>query len=240
MSRKRMRVRLTPDHVGRVVSHAGEIVPVPFASGAVEATEADHREFCGGVVAQAPAPGEVWVFGYGSLIWNPAFDFVEQRVARARGFHRSFCLGWDSWFRGSQGRPSLMLALDLGGQCEGVAFRLPPDALEDNLMRLALREMPYRPHPFPPRWIKLQTANGPLNAICFVIDRKSPAYVGGLSLEVLADMLATAIGQRGSMAEYLLSTVEHLDTLGLRDRYLWALQAMVAERIDAKYPAAAG
>jgi cation transport protein ChaC len=175
----------------------------------------------------------VWLFAYGSLIWNPACDSVEQRIGVAHGWHRSFCLGWDRWFRGGPDRPGLMLALDRGGACKGVAYRLPPDAIKDNLFRLFRRELRFRPAAQVVRWVNVVTANRKLRALAFVINRKGGRYVSGLTDEQIADVLAKAVGHRGSMAEYLHNTVRHLEELGLRDRHLWRLQEMVAERIEA-------
>ena len=195
------------------------------------ATDEDYDAMVRMFVASAPADG-FWVFAYGSLIWNPAFDFAEKRVALAHGWRRGFCLGWDYRFRGNREQPGLMLALDRGGCCRGVAFRLADDALKPNLDKLVRREMSMVPTAFPPRWIKLTTAEGPLTALTFAIDRNSGRYVNGLGDEALADVLATACGFRGSMAEYLLATVAHLEALGIHDRHLWRLQELVAERIE--------
>jgi cation transport protein ChaC len=129
-----------------------------------------------------------------------------------------------------------MLALDHGGSCKGVLYRLPPDAVEDNLRKLLKREMSMKPSAFPPRWVTVESEEGPIRAVTFCIDRKSPRYVSGLSEEQIADVLARATGSRGSMAEYLHATVAHLEQLGIRDHHLWRLQALVAERIDAAYP----
>ena len=189
--------------------------------------------FCSDLLAAVPTTGEIWVFAYGSLIWKPACDIVEQRIALAHGWHRAFCLGWDRCFRGTKDRPGLMLALDRGGACKGVAQRLPPDAIRVNLEKLLRREVLTKPSPFPPRWVTVQTEAGPLRAITFTMDRKSDAYVGGLSAEQVADVLAVAVGRWGSMAEYLYNTVRHLEALGIADRYLWRLQELVAERIEA-------
>ena len=144
----------------------------------------------------------------------------------------SFCLGWNTRFRGSVGRPSLMLALDRGGECKGVVYRLPPGSAKENLDKLMRREMPLKPSPFPARWISVRTKAGPLRAIAFAIDRKSGRYVGGLSADEIADTLAIAVGERGSMAEYLYSTVKHLEERGIHDRHLWQLQELVAQRIE--------
>src|SRR5262249_32581874 len=188
------------------------------------------------IVASAPAPDDVWVFAYGSLIWKPAFDFVEQRVGIARGWHRAFCLGWDRWFRGCDERPGLMLSLDRGGQCKGVVYRLPPHAVEANLDRLLRRELRVKTRAHSPRWLTIRTNGGPVRAIAFVINRAGERYVRGLSLETIADALAIAAGPMGSMAEYLYSTVHHLEELGIHDRHLWRLQELVGERIEAAAP----
>lgn len=225
-------MRLTPELVSRVPPASGNYSGDNFAAGRRPATEDDHDRIARDILAQAPDPNSVWLFAYGSLIWNPCFEFVERRAALANGWHRSFCLGWDHWFRGSVERPGLMLALDRGGRCKGVAFRLPPDAAHANLIELARREVHLLPHPFPPRWIDLVTGEGPIRAVTFVIDRRSGAYIAGLSAGEVAGVLSVAAGQWGSMAEYLFNTVSKLEELGLRDRQLWRLQELVAERIE--------
>lgn len=195
------------------------------------ATDADYDELVASLVATRPAGG-FWVFAYGSLIWNPEFDYVERCVARAHGWRRSFCLGWDYRFRGTVEQPGLMLALDRGGQCAGVAYRLPDDALEANLHRLVRREMSMVPTAFPARWIKLSGPQAPATALAFAMNRNSGRYISGLDDGALADVLAQACGFRGSMAEYLFATVARLEELGIHDRHLWRLQELVAERIE--------
>ena len=140
------RMRLTPELVSQVARHVDDPGPVPGRS---YATDADYEAVLRALLAGRPPSGEVWVFAYGSLIWKPACDIVERRVAVVRGWHRSFCLGWDRRFRGTKERPGLMLALDRGGACKGVVQRLPPDAVEANLGRLLRREMLIRQSPFP-------------------------------------------------------------------------------------------
>lgn len=223
-------MRLTPEHVARV---ARPIDHPTFPPHIVFVSTAEHEAVVRTVLSDAP-PGDVWIFAYGSLIWNPACDFVEQRNGWARGWHRAFCLGWDKWFRGSEAQPGLMLSLDRGGQCNGVAYRLPADAVESNLVRLFERELRLRPSAHWPRWVNVNTAAGPLRALTFAIDRNGGRYVAGLSIDEIADALASAVGHRGSMAEYLYNTVRHLHELGIRDRHLWRLQEMVAERIEAR------
>ena len=223
-------MRLTPELVAEVPPLAGE--PGPMPEGLVRPTDADYEAVVEEILAAGPSTGEVWIFAYGSLIWNPACEFVEERIGSALGWHRSFCLGWNTRFRGSVGRPSLMLALDRGGTCKGVLHRLQPGATRENLNKLARREMPLKPSPFPARWVNIRTEAGPLRAVTFAIDRKSGRYVGGLSADKIADALAIAVGERGSMADYLYSTVKHLEDRGIRDRHLWQLQELVAQRIE--------
>jgi cation transport protein ChaC len=212
------------DSVARVETSS----PLPFAA----PSDADYEEAVRTLVAGAPAPDEVWLFAYGSLIWKPACDVAEQRIGIARGWHRAFCLGWDRWFRGCDARPGLMLSLDHGGQCKGVAYRLPPDAVAENLGRLLRREMRAKPAAHVPRWVTVHTDEAPLRAIAFVINRKGGRYVCGLSLEEIADALAVAAGPIGSMADYLYSTVHHLEELGIHDKQLWRLQELVGARIE--------
>lgn len=229
-------MRLTPDLVARVPPYSSETGRLAGRSDLP--SDQDYAEAVALVLAGRPPSGEVWIFAYGSLIWNPEFAFVEERLALAPGWHRSFCIGWVRIYRGTPERPGVMLAMDRGGSCRGVAFRLPPDAVEANLTLLLRREMPLKRVRPPCRWIALRTAEGPLTALGFPVDRQSPAYLPGLSEAEVVQALATAAGERGSMAEYLHSTVTHLEERGIRDRYLWRLQALVADRIAAEYGAA--
>lgn len=226
--------RLTPGHLARVPPHDGQ-------TGRLEGrtdrpSDKDYAAAVEHVLAGAPARDEVWIFAYGSLIWNPEFAFVEETLGKLNGWHRSFCLGWVRIYRGTPERPGVMLALDRGGSCNGVLFRLPPDAIAENLTLLLRREMPLvRPTP-PCRWITVRTDAGLRRAIAFPINRNSPAYLPGLTEEQVVEALATAAGERGTMAEYLHSTITHLQARGIHDHYLWRLQGLVADRIDALYP----
>jgi cation transport protein ChaC len=227
MPRSRRQMALTADlvaSVARVVEDAG---PSP---GAVYLTDEDYKMTVQEILAVAPQGG-VWVFGYGSLLWKPAFEFTESLMATVQGWHRSFCIRV-ARFRGTRDRPGLMMALDRGGQCRGMVFRIPADQAEATLTGLFRRELVVKPPVTPPRWLKALTDGGPLRAICFVVDRRSPFYSGGLTSEEVADVVARAAGHWGSCAEYLHNTVSHLEALGIHDRNLWRLQALVAERIE--------
>lgn len=233
MPRAPRQMRLTAHHVSRVHREIAD-PGVQSMPGFRNSTDEDYAAIVGEVMATRPT-GPFWLFGYGSLIWKPETDFIESQVALARGWHRRFCLGWDYRFRGSRDTPGLMMALDRGGQCRGVAYRLPEDTLEAELHKLMRREVSMVPSAFPWRWVDLVAADGPLRALTFAMNRKSGRYIAHLSDHELADVLASAVGFRGSMAEYLFSTVSKLEELGIHDRNLWRLQALVADRIDAAH-----
>jgi len=176
------------------------------------------------VLAGAPRPSRIWVFGFGSLMWNPTFHFVERRKARIHGFHRRFCL-WARAGRGSPGRPGLMLSLESGGSCTGVAYRLARVAAATELDVLWRREMFTRA--YRPVWTIAHTPKGPEPAIAFSVNREHERYAPALSDEAIAQYLATGAGTIGRCCDYLFETTKHLRQLGLRDRRLEALEARV-------------
>lgn len=172
------------------------------------------------------ADADVWLFAYGSLIWNPAFRFVEHRVGQVRGLHRRFCL-WTALGRGSPYRPGLVLGLDRGGRCRGVLYRIAADDVEAELDIVWRREMvtgAYRP-----RWVRAESGAGPLDALAFVIERRHERYAGTLDEDRLVETLATARGALGSCADYLFDTTSHLAQLDIADPRLERLCAAVRE-----------
>ena len=186
-----------------------------------------------GSVEAVPADrGEVWVFAYGSLIWKPAFDPVEARPCIVHGWRRSFCLHLESW-RGTRDEPGLMLALERGGSCHGMAYRVSADAAEAAIEALLRREIGYVENLLWMRWVKGRIDGAVVPVLAsYAAPRGEGSYVR-LSEAGQADRLARAAGHMGSCAAYLHQTVRHLEELGIRDRYLWRLQHMVAERIAA-------
>lgn len=187
-------------------------------------TDAEREAQVAAVLARAPRPGRVWVFAFGSLIWNPAFHFVERRTARIHGFHRRFCL-WARAGRGSPERPGLMLSLVSGGSCTGVAYRLARRAAAtelDVLWRREMATMAYRPV-----WTTAYTSMGAEPAIAFSANRDHERYVPGLEEGAVARYLATGAGAMGRCCDYLFDTVAHLRQLGIRDRRLEALEKRV-------------
>jgi glutathione-specific gamma-glutamylcyclotransferase len=158
------------------------------------------------LVASHPGGPNTWLFAYGSLIWKPELDHAEVRRGTARGWHRSFCFRIER-FRGTREQPGLMMSSDGGGQCRCVVFRLAPHNLEGQLGRLVRREMTVKLTNNIPRWITVETGQGPLCAVAFVMNRQSRFYTGRLPSEQVADVLAKACGHWGSCAEYLHNTV---------------------------------
>lgn len=175
-------------------------------------------------------PDELWIFAYGSLIWNPEFEYLESRSATARGWHRSFCLKLTRW-RGTRELPALMLALDRGGSCKGLAYRLPKEDHFGQLGLLMRREIDANPPTNVPRWITVKTEGGPVQALAFVAAPDGRAYAGKLPLEQVAHVLARAAGHWGSCAQYLFRTVTMLEASGIRDRNIWRIQSLVAQEI---------
>lgn len=197
-------------------------------------TDEERRRHVAEMLARAPRRKRIWVFGYGSLMWNPAFHYVERHTARVHGFHRQFCL-WARGGRGSAERPGLMLSLESGGSCTGVAYRIAPGAAASELDVLWRREMSswsYRPV-----WVTAHMRRGTEPAIVFAVNRSHERYVPGLDTETIARYLATGAGLNGSCREYLFDTAEHLLELGIRDRRIEGLAHRVRDlRSDEEPP----
>jgi cation transport protein ChaC len=226
---RRHEMSLTADLIALV--HRTVADPGPPA-GFEPLTDLDHDERRTALLASHPKGHDVWLFAYGSLIWKPACEVDGQCHALLRGWHRKFCLRLVR-YRGSPDCPGLMMALDIGGSCRGVAQRIPAKYVEDRLGQILRRETSVKPASNVPRWVTVETDRGKQRALAFAINRNGPTYAGPHSLEETADILAKACGHWGSGAEYLMHTVAHLEDLGIHDRYLWQLQELVAKRIRA-------
>lgn len=157
----------------------------------------------------------LWVFGYGSLLWNPGFTPAAARRAVLTDYHRSFCM-LSIHHRGTPEAPGLVLALDAvpGGQCTGMAFQAADDEAETVLQMLRDREL--ISSAYLERTVTLQTEEGPLEAVAYVIDPDHDQYVQ-LDLETQAQMIARSVGGRGPNPEYLFRTATHLDEMGIVD-----------------------
>jgi cation transport protein ChaC len=175
-------------------------------------------------------PAGIWVFAYGSLIWNPAMEFLERRFARLHGWHRSFCLSTSAG-RGTPDLPGLVLGLDRGGACAGAAFLIADAALETELALLWCREM--LAGSYTPRWVTLRNAAGiPFgHAIAFTINRTAQQYTGLMTETDTVDRLSRAAGPLGSSADYLFQTRDGLRALGIKDRRIERLATQVETQL---------
>jgi cation transport protein ChaC len=190
-------------------------------------SEEELRASRDATLAGADLSAGVWLFGYGSLIWNPAFHFTDRLVGTVFGWHRRFCL-WTHLGRGCPEEPGLVLGLERGGSCRGAVFHIAPEAVEEELTIVWRREM--ISGAYVPRWVDVHTGLGTVRAITFVINRAHARYARYLPDERVAEVIATAQGWLGPCAEYLINTVDHLAALGIHDRPLARLRARVLAR----------
>ncbi len=162
--------------------------------------------------------GDFWVFGYGSLMWRPGFAHVETQRARLHGYHRSLCIH-SFIHRGTEHRPGLVLGLDRGGSCIGLAFRVPGDLEAEVLAYLRERELVTNVYLERSLSIRLNSGET-VRAISYVVDRSHRQYAGALDADDAVLRVRGAAGQSGPNEEYVFNTVSHLDSLGIRDRWL--------------------
>lgn len=217
---------LTPELVALTKREVKDDGPEP---GWTPVTGADIDCLVNRVIAEA---GEepIWVFAYGSLVWNPEFQPSQRQRATAYGLHRAFSLKIKRW-RATSDQPGLMLALEPGGRCDGIILQLPQANQKDVLRALMKREIRYREFVDMVRWIKTRTDRGVQIALVFWASTKSSPLTSQVSVEETAELIATACGEGGSCAEYLYNTITDLNVEGIRDRNLWRLQALVAQNI---------
>lgn len=178
-------------------------------------------------IARAPDPDAIWVFGYGSLIWDPRFDPVETRAATLEAHRRSFCF-WTTMGRGTPEQPGLGLAIvPGGGPVQGLAYRLDPASLDEVLEALWLREM--RAGVYHAEWKRMETPDGDVHAIVYVANDDHPNYAGDLLLEDQARIMAKAKGENGRSYEYLGNLVKEFHRLGIADEHHCALYDRIME-----------
>ena len=178
---------------------------------------------------------EFWVFGYGSLMWNPGFVFEERVLARAFGYRRSLCIR--SWVhRGSKQSPGLVLGLDRGGSCRGVAFRVG-DSQRDAVLDY-LRERELVTNVYLERIMPVALDGGRrVQAVTYVVDRTHRQYAGALEVTEAARIVHSAVGQSGPNDAYVFNTLAHLRQMGIRDQWLEQVVDEV-ERLRIQTPAA--
>ena len=200
------------------------------ASGMLDETSGTDLGWGGALPAIAVTPGEdLWIFGYGSLMWNPGFPYLERSEALLHGYHRRFCV-YSHRYRGTPETPGLVLGLDRGGSCRGMAFRVAAADVPDTLTYLWGREMVTGVYKPGLRTVRL--AGGAAQACCFVVDRDHKQYCGKLSLKQTIAHICQGHGQRGPNCDYLFNTVCHLDELGIADSPLHRLAKVVRAALD--------
>ena len=163
-----------------------------------------------------------WVFGYGSLMWNPGFPFVRRESACLKGYHRSFCI-YSHHYRGSPETPGLVLGLDEGGTCEGVAFQVSGENWSGVVEYLNERELigyAYQPAELE---VQLTSAHKSVQTYTFVADPTHPTYAGDLGLEKTAKIIMGATGAGGLNRDYLINSIHQLEEHGYRESGLHAL-----------------
>ncbi|MGB3272306.1 MAG: gamma-glutamylcyclotransferase [Xanthobacteraceae bacterium] len=192
------------------------------------------------VLAPPPSPhatDDLWVFGYGSLIWNPGFAFVEQTPARLVGAHRALCI-YSMVHRGTPERPGLVLGLDRGGACQGVAFRVAASRREATIAYLRAREQVTRVYCEVMRPVVLDRDGGRrARALVYIADRRHPQYAGQLTLDQQLRLVRQGHGGAGPNAAYVLATVAALEDHGIRDARLHQLAALLCDDNVATSPA---
>lgn len=170
--------------------------------------------------------GDLWVFAYGSLMWRPGFPFAERQEALLAGYHRALCV-LSHVHRGTPERPGLVLGLDRGGSCRGIAFRVGPGAEADTVAYLREREQvttAYRD-----RRLAVTLRDGRrVEALTYLVDRRHPQYAGRLDAAETLRLVRQGIGRSGANPDYVRNTHEHLAAMGVRDPLLAGLAAALA------------
>jgi len=210
---------LTSENVDQIVADAHKAGYHFFLSSA-------EREARFKTAMERHQPGEeLWVFAYGSLMWNPALEYAEASPCHVQGWHRSFCF-WTPLGRGTPELPGLMLALESGGDCEGVAYRLAPHQVRSELAILWNREM--LSGVYQARWVPTKLRDGrTVSAVTFVVDNGHCQYCGDLPVDKAAHHIAFAEGRRGACRDYLANTAAHTRALGIHDHYIEDLVSRV-------------
>jgi cation transport protein ChaC len=167
---------------------------------------------------------DLWIFGYGSLIWRPDFEFAERRPARVHGWHRALKM-WSRINRGTPERPGLVFGLLSGGCCRGMVFRVPRSDGAQILERLWQREMTMAV--YDPRWMPAETPQGRVRALAFTLSRRSPSHTGELTEEEYRAIFTGACGIYGTTLDYAHRTLEELRRHDIRDRNLERLLQLI-------------
>lgn len=171
--------------------------------------------------------GDLWIFTYGSLMWNPDFRFIDAAPVLLRGYHRTFCI-YSNRYRGTTAAPGLVLGLDVGGACKGTAYRVAAADIPVTLAGLWQREM--RRRVYVPRLLPVAAGTRRRMALAFLANRQHVGYAGRLALDATANIIASCCGERGPNVDYLVNTLRHLEALGVHDHHLHQLLVAVRKR----------
>ncbi len=170
---------------------------------------------------------DLWIYAYGSLIWNAGFPVTDRRMATVRGYHRALCL-WSRLNRGTLQSPGLVFGLNRGGSCQGVVLRLAAAQVEATFTLLWEREMMMGS--YLPRWLRCATPQGELQALAFVIDRRGTGYAGTLADDELLAAIRRAHGRYGACIDYVIDTDTALREHGISDRRLERVVTLLGAR----------
>ena len=213
----------TPERIAAYAQLAAQFGDAKFLS------EDEREKSRAEVMASHPPGSELWVFGYGSLMWNPAIHVDESLPAHVEGFQRSFCMRL-MFGRGMPDNPGLMLCLVPGGACAGIAHRIAPEHVESESKILWMREM--LSGAYVPTWIDIDLGARRVRGVTFVMNTAHPRYLPGLSHDEKAARIAKAEGHLGTNRDYLYRTVAALDGAGIKDHYLDDLHTRVRALVD--------
>jgi len=166
----------------------------------------------------------VWVFGYGSLMWNPDFKLAEKCTGTVKGYHRSLCLK-SMVYRGTRDFHGLVFGLDKGESCQGMAYRIAENDIHSEMLKIWEREM--FAGTYIPTWVNVTTQQGTISAVTFVINHEHKHYIPNLELEEIVERVIMAEGTCGSCHDYVKNTVKCLHLLGLRDLALEELLTLI-------------
>jgi cation transport protein ChaC len=169
-----------------------------------------------------------WIFGYGSLMWNPEFAWDARHVATIRGYHRSFRI-WSRINRGTPENPGLVLTLECGGSCRGLVYRIDPDRVQEEMQRIWKREMTYGS--YRPKWLNCIVGEQSIRALAFTVNRQCSGYAGRIPLDIVVESIARARGRYGPAHDYLFKTTETLREHGIRDERVEHLAGLVRSRL---------
>jgi cation transport protein ChaC len=170
--------------------------------------------------------GDIWIFGYGSLMWRPNFPFTEAAPALLRGYHRSLCI-YSTEYRGTWERPGLVLGLDRGGSCRGQAMKVADKDADEVIAYLHERELVNRV--YVAKWLPVALSKGGVRAYAFVADRGHEKFVSRLSEAEIVKLILQGRGKMGTCLDYVQNLVHHLDELGIADGPLHRLVRQAEE-----------